>query len=486
MGAVPRVYCPDVRFEQRWDVLVVGGGASGTLLAAQLLRKASGPLRVALLERTGRVGPGLAYSTENASHLLNVPAGRMSAFPEEPEHFLRWIRRLEPDTAPGDFVQRRRYGQYLEAVLREAREGAAPGVSLEILQGEVVSLSQVGEGARVVLARGPALEASTVVLAVGNALPADLPVGDGGLYASHRYVRSPWMEGALRHVRPHHSVLLIGTGLTMVDTVLSLAERNHEGRIHALSRHGLLPQVHRPGVVAGPPVAVDEPHRVRSILGALRHQSQCLGEGGDWRAVMEALRPVTASLWRGLPEPERRRFLRHLRAFWDVHRHRMAPAVSDTLEQLQRAGVLRIHAARVRGFQLSDEGWVLARVRPRGVSREATFRVQHVINCTGPDASIGRGHPLLRGLLESGLARSDALGLGLATDAEGALLDARGRASPVLFTLGPLRRGDLWETTAVPEIRGQALSLARRLLEHLASRPAVSASESSPPPTPFP
>lgn len=469
-----------MRIEQPWDVLVIGGGASGTLLAAQLLRNASGPLRVALLERTGRVGPGLAYSTESTSHLLNVPAGRMSAFADDPEHFLRWMRRLEPATAAGDFVQRRRYGQYLEAVLNEAREGAGQGVGLELLQGEVVSISPAGEGARVVLARGPVLEARTVVLAVGNAPPADLPVADGGLYASPRYVRSPWTEGALRRVQPHHPVLLIGTGLTMVDTVLSLAERRHEGRIHAISRHGLLPQVHRPGVVAGPPVAPAEPHRLRSILRTLRGQARLLEEGGDWRAAVDALRPLTASLWRGLPEPERRRFLRHLRSFWEVHRHRMAPAVHDILQQLQASGVLRIHAARVRSFQLSEEGGVLARVRPRGVSREATFRVQHVINCTGPDASIGRGHPLLRGLLESGLVRTDALGLGLATDAEGALLDAHGRASGLLFTLGPLRRGDLWETTAIPEIRAQALTLSRRLLERLASRSGASAALISP------
>ena len=475
-----------MRIEQRWDVLIVGGGASGALLAAQLLRNAPGPLQVALLERAGRVGPGLAYSTESPSHLLNVPAGGMSALLDDPEHFLRWIRRVEPATGPGDFVQRRRYGQYLEAVLREAREGAAPGVGLEVLRGEALSVSRVGDTARVVLAHGRVLEARTVVLAVGNATPADLPVADGGLYASPHYVRSPWAEGALRHVLPHHSVLLVGTGLTMVDTVLSLADRNHEGRIHALSRHGLLPHVHRPGVVAGPPVAPAEPHRIRSILSALRREVRHTREDADWRGVVDALRPLTASLWRGLPEPERRRFLRHLRSFWDVHRHRMAPAVNDILQQLQRVGVMRIHAARVRGFQLTDEGWVLARVRPRGSAHEATFRVQHVINCTGPDASIGRGHPLLRGLLDSRLVRTDALGLGLATDAEGALLDARGRASDMLFTLGPLRRGDLWESTAIPEIREQALALARRLLERLASRSDAPAAVASPPPSTFP
>ncbi|WNG39740.1 NAD(P)-binding protein [Archangium violaceum] len=473
-----------MRIEQLWDVLIVGGGASGTLLAAQLLRNASGPQRVALLERSGRVGPGLAYSTDSVSHLLNVPAGRMSAFPDDPEHFLRWMRRIEPGTSPGDFVQRRRYGQYLEAVLREAREKAVPGVGLELLEGEAASLSHEGDNVRLVLADGTQLLARTVALAVGNALPADLPVPDGGLYTSRRYIRSPWAEGALHRVQPHHSVLLIGTGLTMVDTVLSLAERNHEGRIHALSRHGLLPHVHRPGVVAGPPVSLSEPSRVRAVLRALRREARrSTDEGADWRGVMDGLRPLTAPLWRGLPEPERRRFLRHLRAFWDVHRHRMAPGVHDILQQLQSAGVLRVHAARVRGFQVTDAGWVMARVRPRGVNREATLRIQHVINCTGPDACIGRAHPLLRGLMDAGLVQADALGLGLATDTEGALLDAEGRASSSLFALGPLRRGDLWESTAIPEIRVQALALSRRLLEQLASHSDVSETVLSPSPT---
>jgi uncharacterized NAD(P)/FAD-binding protein YdhS len=276
-------------------------------------------------------------------------------------------------------------------------------------------------------------------------------------------------------------VLLVGTGLTMVDTVLSLAERNHEGRIHALSRHGLLPHVHRPGVAVGRSVEFPQPLRIRAILRALRREARSAREVADWRGVVDALRPRTASLWRDLPEPERRRFLRHLRSFWDVHRHRMAPGVYETLEQLQRAGLLRVHAARVRSFRLMDGGWVEARVRPRGLAREVTFRVQHVINCTGPDASIARGHPLLRGLLEAGLVRADALGLGLATDADGALLDAEGRASGVLFTLGPLRRGDLWESTAIPEIRVQALALARRLLERLASRLEAPDAEASPP-----
>jgi uncharacterized NAD(P)/FAD-binding protein YdhS len=429
------------------------------------------------------MGPGLAYSTNSPSHLLNVPAGRMSAFPDDPEHFLRWIRRLEPGTSPGDFVPRRRYGQYLEALLREAREEAAPGVHLELLAAEVVSISQEREGVRVELADGGALAARTAVLAVGNALPADLSVEDGGLYASPRYIRSPWTRGALHRIQPHEPVLLVGTGLTMVDTVLSLAERGHQGPLHAFSRHGLLPRVHRP-VPARTGVALPETTRTRSLLRALRREIREAGEGTDWRSVVDALRPQTVSLWRDLPLPERRRFLRHLRSFWEVHRHRMAPQVGETLERLQHTGVLRVHAARVRGFRLTDSG-VEARLLPRGLGREDSLRVQYVINCTGPDCALSRAHPLLRGLLEAGLAQMDALGLGLATDAGGALLDARGRPSLALFTLGPLRRGELWETTAIPEIRTQALALARRLLESLASRSEAPDVDSFPSPPAF-
>jgi uncharacterized NAD(P)/FAD-binding protein YdhS len=470
-----------------WDIAIVGGGASGTLLAANLLKQARAPLRVLLIEKSGRAGRGLAYSTESPRHLLNVPAGRMSAFPEDAEHFLRWARHVVPGTGPGDFVQRRLYGRYLEEVLLEAVEAAAPGVELEVVAGEVVGLTEERGGVRLELASGERREARRAVLALGNAPSADLPVPDGGLYASPRYRRSPWVGGGLRHIASEDSVLVVGTGLTMVDAVLSLAEQGHRGPIHALSRHGLLPHVHRPCTPLRREASTDEAPGLRGLLRELRRDVRhAQAQGRDWRDVVDGLRPVTVALWQGLSEPERRRFLRHLRAFWDVHRHRMAPAVGDILQQLQAAGVLRVHAARVRNFQLSDEGQVLARVRPRGFSREATFRVQHVINCTGPDACIGRGHPLLRGLLESGLVRADALGLGLDTDAEGALLDAEGRASGLFFTLGPLRRGELWETTAIPEIRAQALSLSRRLLERLASHSNLPSEVISPSPLTFP
>lgn len=454
-----------------WDIAIIGGGASGTLLAANLLRQARGPLRVVLLERGGRVGRGLAYATDNPRHLLNVPAGRMSAFPDDAEHFLRWVRRVEPGTGAGDFVSRARYGQYLEAVLDEALEAAGPGVHLTLRPAEVTGLTVEEGGVRLRLGTGEQLLARRAVLALGNALPVDLPVRDGGLYASARYRRSPWCEGGLSHIGPDESVLVVGTGLTMVDAVLSLEAQGHRAPILALSRHGMLPQVHRPSgpPVPGPTEALGLREAVRRMRAQVRHTRET---GGDWRAVVDGLRPVTVALWRGLTHVERRRFLRHLRAFWEVHRHRMAPEVGATIEQLQREGRLRLLAGRVRGFGLeADE--VTVRYRPRGTSGDAVLRVRHVINCTGSEGALTRGgHPLLSGLLDAGLARVDALGLGLAADEAGALVDAHGQPSAHLFTLGPLRRGELWETTAVPEIRAQAHALAGHLLHEAAGHNA--------------
>ncbi|WP_343073664.1 FAD/NAD(P)-binding protein [Pyxidicoccus fallax] len=492
-----------MRAQSGCDVAIVGGGASGTLLAVNLLRCARAPFRVVLVERSGLFGRGLAYSTRSAHHLLNVPAARMGAFPDDPEHFLRWLRQTWPDTAPGDFVPRYRYGLYLESLLRDMATRAPPGVQLELVSDEVVSADEEGGRVRLGFLAGGSLEARAAVLALGNAMPADLRVPDGGLYASERYHRSPWAPRALRGVEPDDSVLLIGTGLTMVDTVLSLEEQGHRGVIHALSRHGLLPHVHRggtpaparPTTYASPGIrdvlralrqevlrechaAPDAdghlhpiPIRIRAVLRIMRQEVKRATEAGaDWRTVVDALRPATVPLWHRLTTGERRRFLRHLRSHWEVHRHRMAPSIGDTVARLRREGRLVIHAGRLRSFRLVDSG-VEARVRRRGHAGEEVLHVQHVINCTGPEGAITRGHPLLKTLVDAGRVCPDMLGMGLATDAHGALMDLGGHASGRLYTLGPPRRGELWETTAVPEIRAQARGLAEHLLQRLGTSP---------------
>lgn len=431
------------------DVAIVGGGASGTLVAVQLLQKSHGPFRIALIERSRPIARGVAYATPEPCHLLNVPAAGMSAFPDRPDDFVRWS-----GVRPDQFVPRSVYGDYLSATLAEARGQAGGAVSLLVLGGEAVGLFAAERGIRVVFSDGVELPARAAVLALGNLPSVDLVASGGRTYRD-----TPWDAGALDGLEPEAPVLFLGTGLTMVDAVLALESRGHRGPMHALSRHGLLPQEH--GEAAPAPYLRIGASGVRGLLRSIRVATRA---ATDWRAIVEALRPVTQRIWTRLSLGEKRRFLRHLRPYWEVHRHRMAPAAAEKIAQLKAEGRLRIHAGRLRSVDTQADP-ALARYRPRGEQRDRELQVARIVNCTGPAMYLAdMRHPLIASVLEGGLARSDALGLGFATDRDGALL---GNAGGRLFTLGNLRRGELWETTAIPELRVQARSIAERLAHDL-------------------
>lgn len=457
-----------------WDVIIIGGGASGTLTALQLLRRASVPLRIGLLDKEAAFARGVAYSTRELCHLLNVPAGRMSAFPDKPEHFLTWVQEGASEATASDFIPRLKYGDYLEELLAQAQQQALPGVSLERMNVEALKVSAQGSeaGYRVEGTQGRTMHARAVVLALGNLPPAPLAIPDGGLFASPHYAPSPWAPAALENIAPEDALLLVGTGLTAIDVALSLLQRGHRGQVHALSRHGLLPRAHESKASSlfarlALPKSTEQSLDIRSLLHAVRQAMREADSGGrSWRDVMDGLRPRTLPLWQALPMSERRRFLRHLRPYWEVHRHRMAPAVSRQLEDMVDRGQLHLHAGHLRAFEMAGSK-VKALYRPRGSKELKTLSVFKVINCTGP-AAPGRGQqsPLLRSLMESGWARPDALGLGLDTE-DGRVKGQDGRSATSLFALGPLRRGELWESTAIPELRLQAEETAMRVLQAL-------------------
>ncbi|MBU6430017.1 MAG: hypothetical protein KGR26_13465, partial [Cyanobacteria bacterium REEB65] len=305
--------------------------------------------------------------------------------------------------------------------------------------------------------------ADCAVLALGNHPPAAL-AGTEGL--GERYQGNPWSARWLDDMDPDDRVLVVGTGLTMVDIVVSLVARKHRGLIWAISRRGLAPRAHAPyRVIADPFVACCRTH---SLGDWVREVRKALGDGAergvDWRAIVDALRPHVPAIWKGLDDRERRRFLRHLRPYWDVHRHRIAPEVAQLLADLQQRGQLRIAAARLQGLaRIGDE--VQARFRLRHDTGVQTLAVDRVINGTGPEGDFGRlGDPFVDRLLAKGIVRLDSLHLGLAVAEDFILKDASGRPSPRLFTLGPPCKGMLWESIAVPEIREQAQTIARSIL----------------------
>jgi uncharacterized NAD(P)/FAD-binding protein YdhS len=440
-----------------FDVAIVGGGASGALLAIQLLRKAPPRWRrLLLVDRAGDFARGIAYRTEDESHVLNVPAGRMSALAEDEGHFLAWLQRHVRGAGPDTYALRRLYGDYLSELL-SLTERAFPGVVLERRQTEVQGLEETETGLLLRFASGPDVLARRAVLALGNPQPAPLPATRA---AQARVWQSPWPQGG-KWPPKRASVLLVGAGLTAIDWIVALAARGHGGPLHLLSRHGLLPNAH-PTASATP---LDLSHlprgRLRPLLRAVRDASA--QASGDWRAAVDGLRPLAQDIWAGLGDAERRRFDRHVRTHWEVLRHRLAPFVGQQAESLRASGQLRVHAGRLLG--IAKRGPRLeARFRPRGETRLAHLKVDFVINCTGPVGHTAQPDTLVAGLLRTGRARPGPLGLGLASSPTGALLNAQGEASGKLWTLGPVRRGDHWESTAVPDIRQQALALAERLV----------------------
>ena len=444
------------------DVVIVGGGASGTILAIHLLRKESADGAVALLERRDAYGLGVAYSTEEPVHLLNVPAGGMSALHDEPDHLVEWLHDARIPAGSGDFVSRATYGRYLGATL-EAAERLSQRPLIRT-RGSVEDVHTGPSGAGVEVRGGPSVRARRIVLALGNPPPGTPPFLRSAM--GERYIPDPWEASALRRVGAEEPVLLVGTGLTAIDVALALTAGGHRGPLHAVSRHGLLPQVHRLPVERSRPLrplgAFPSPLSVRELLRWAREEVRAAeADGADWRDVMRSVRPWTQRLWMQLSLEERSIFLRHLQRHWSVHRHRMAPEIGRAVAAMRASGQLTVHAGRV-AVQERGGRFDVAITPHLGSSRHLTS--SWVVNCTGPDLDPRRSkEPLVRSLLERGTVRPDPLGLGFDCTPEGAMLDSTGTATGTLWAIGPPRTGSLWESTAVPEIREQASKLTDAL-----------------------
>ena len=435
-------------------VAIVGAGFSGTLQAINLLRH-DGPGAV-LIERAGAAGKGVAYGAAHPAHVLNVRAGNMSAFPDEPDHFVRWLQARGVAEAAAAFMPRVTYGAYLAELLAEAR--ARANGRLELVAGDVADVA-LTNGVELRLADGRRIAADAAVLALGN-LPPHQPAGlEGAGLSAARYKPDPWAPGVADGLDDADTVLVIGTGLTMVDVALMLDARGFRGRVVALSRRGLLPRRHAPPGPAWSKLR-ERPATVASrLVRAVRTRGEAIG----WRQAVDELRPFTQAMWANAGAAERGRFLRHLRPWWDIHRHRLAPGVADRLEALRASGRLEVVAGKTLAFAERDNG-VEVEWRPRGASDVSRRLVSRVINCTGPQGDLARtAEPLLRALVDRGAIRPDAAHLGIDVDANAAVVAADGTASDRLFALGPMTRGAFWEIVAVPDIRSQTWNLARRL-----------------------
>jgi uncharacterized NAD(P)/FAD-binding protein YdhS len=450
-------------------IAVVGGGATGALAAVHLARVLdvrAGGIDISVIDPAAEIGRGLAYTTRDPGHLLNVRVANMSAFADEPDHLFRWLERqgsLRGSDCPTPFcfIPRTIYGAYLADLVRELGE---KGVTRHV-RDRCVDLVEEDDQVILSLESGNTIAAEAVVLATGNETKRTL---------SGIPTIQPWAADTLSEIEPDAPILIVGTGLTMIDFVLSLDRQGHRGKITALSHRGRLPVGHRPVAASAlssheVPFAAELSEITRWLRGLSR---ELMRQGGDWRSAVDALRPHTQKLWRSMSIEQKRRFLRHARAYWDTLRHRMAPQVETQINALRAAGRLEVVAGKIVKAE-TENGDIVINIRRRGGVQVETCRFASVIDCTGlsghPDSS---QNPLIRALLARGAAQSDPLGIGLDISEDYALVDRSSKRSRRVLALGPLTRAAFWECTAIPDIRVQCGHVAQRVATLLKSHDA--------------
>jgi uncharacterized NAD(P)/FAD-binding protein YdhS len=458
------------------DILIVGGGLSGTMLAVQLLRL-PGQRRILIIESRRELGRGEAYSATELGHTLNGNAARMGVDPDNADDLTQWLTDFiaaggwpESDEQhvpiPELFPPRGIFGLYVQQRLAEAQvAGEINGSTVEHVRGEVVDLVTDDRGVSITLADGTLLRGAKAVLATGMFAAARTPQRDSN--ELNAAAVDPWDVNAMRQLDPQGRVLIIGSGLTMVDAVVSLEEAGHRGPIDVFSRHGLLPHVRRQ-----PPAWPDflgEDHSLRStrqLVRALRAQcAQAVAQGIDWQAPLDTVRVHIPRLWSQATDLQRRQFVRHVRPWWESHHHRSPPPSGKLLARLVEEGRLTIHAASLLGVEPAEPAKVRIRVRRRGDSEPTLIDGAALINSTGIQYDWRRvDRALPRQLLARGLIQPGPLALGITADPSGAVLDANGVVSRRLFAMGPPLRGMWWESTAVTDVALQAKLLAGTLV----------------------
>jgi len=459
-------------------VAIIGAGFSGAMVAAHLARKSAKsrrPIHIVIIDRQPSIAEGAAYRTADASHLLNVPASGMSAWPDLPDDFLEWARGRDPALGRYTFLQRQAYGAYLRDTFFNAVAQSDTRTSIEIRREEAGRIERRDMGGwRVHCGASHTIDAEAVVLATGHRLPED-PLKQRWSGSRARYISDPWASMALPSIEPNESVCLLGTGLTAIDVLLSVSRQPRTAPVVALSRRGLLPAAHAPALLA----PIDPKAWVEQLLrggtgittsaltrGIRRAVHEAESAGLDWRQVVDGLRPYTSRIWQALPPSQKSRFLRHARPFWEVMRHRIAPSVAECVRELTSAGIFSAGAARMVSACGAVDGVTLTVRRPRGPIPEA-LRFDWIVNCAGPGTGRGVGRPsVIEGLIKAGHLEDDPLGLGVRSTPEGRAV-ADGRIIEDLIVIGTLRKPDLWESVAVPELRVQAQVAADAIAQRI-------------------
>ena len=452
-------------------IVIIGGGFCGTMTAVNLLKKAKTPLNITLFNYGYPEGKGIAYKTYTDKHVLNVPCQNMSAFSDQPDHFLNWCKQNsggvdDVNELPGKFLPRNLYGNYLDSLFQESIKSKSDNVNFQMINEEVVDIDQSGSSFVVTSSSGIKTEADKVVLATGNHPPSHPPISKTDFHESKRYFANPWKEDSINNIDSSEPILIVGTGLTMVDVVLGLQEKKFTGKIIALSPNGFNILAHK------------KHHPQRNILDELsppfeltklfklfyKHVREAHLRGESGETVVDAVRSQTQVIWQQLTLEDKKRFMAHIRHLWGVARHRLPGEIHMQIQSMIANKSLQVMAGRISDIDDTDQH-LEVKISLRGSDNTELIKVQRIINCTGPLTDISKfKSQLYTNLLKKKIIRADEMKLGIDATAQGHIIDETGKQSKNLFTLGSLLKGKLWESTAVPELRKQTEVVADLLL----------------------
>lgn len=444
---------------------MIGGGLGGCLVTMELLKRHAG-IRICMVEKKPEhLARGVAYAKHFTGQLLNVPVAGMSVDPETPLHFYNWLTanavkypHLEFDAA--SFVPRSIYGDYVEEQFKAITDSA--GERFSVVFDEAEKFERSGSNITVSCKRKETIQAKFMVLATGNLPPADILVKTASFLQSPRYISNPWTPGVIRNLETHQNVLIIGSGLTAIDIVLALYDQKHVGNIGLLSRRGKLPLPHTPGK----PYQFSQPElllsgNITTIVRALRNELKKCGEGISWQHIMDSIRPYTQQAWMNMSLEQKKIFLSRFRGFWEIHRHRVPASSLNKINEMKSKGQLVHYTGNICDAAEGSSG---VEVFYQHRNKMHSLKVDMVINCTGPESNFRKHNlPLLIDMMKKGCLVSDELNMGIGCNEEGKVLNDKGQPDELVYCMGHLRKGTLWETTAVRELREQAREIAQTI-----------------------
>ncbi len=455
---------------KEYDLVIVGGGAAGLILLANTFEKATSPLSIALINTGYPTGKGIAYSTKNSNHLLNVRVSRMSAFASDTNHFTNWIlskreySEYHHENLGERFVARKIYGEYLEDLYQSLLKSENKNIRFDLIIDEVIDIKKTDNEFDIKLKNHESIDGKKVVLCTGNQPPISLP-GISNLKSSNKVFINPWDERAVENINPDQPVFIVGAGLTMVDTVISIIDQGFKNKIIVVSKHGAIPMAHPVTRVSVPHPEKAPASDIHEIYSELKSKIRSAIDHTEWHEpVLEAVRPFTQKIWQELPIEQKNRFLRHINHRWAKLRHRLPHEVHDFIQLLIDSNQIELYAGKLEDVQ--DNGTDLTiRFFDKLTESSSTIKAQRIINCIGPEGDFHKvENPLLKNMLASGMIAKDPLSLGFNATGNGEIINKDGEIVPNLFTIGSGLRGILWESTAIPEIRVQAHEMANKVL----------------------